>query len=62
MPFVYIGLTLYGIFMLGLVALITVYTRLTGRRVDWVERVLPFGRTIKMSPDELKKRKLGGSD
>ncbi len=38
------------------------YSRLTGRRVEWVERALPFGRTLKMSPDELKKRNLGDSN
>ena len=58
-PLIVIVYTLYAALVIVLVALPQfAYTRLTGRRVEWAERVLPFGRTLKMSPDQLKKRNL----
>ena len=63
LPFVAILYALYVALVLILVAFPQfVYSRRTGRRVDWVERALPFGRVLKMSPAQMKKRKLSRRD
>ncbi len=62
-PLIVIVYTLYAALVIVLVALPQfAYSRLTGRRVEWTERVLPFGRTLKMSTDQLKKRNLTNRD
>ena len=63
LPLVAIAYTVF----VGLIMVIVgfpqmVYTKVTGRRVDWMERLFPFGRTSKMTPTQMKKRKLFNDD
>ena len=57
-PFAVFTYFVLAVFVGGLMASMAAYTRLTGRRIERLERILAFGRSAKMSRGQMMRRGL----
>ena len=57
-PFAVFSYFALAVFVGFLLASMALYTRLTGRRIERLERILSFGRAAKMSRGQMMKRGL----
>jgi len=57
-PFAVFSYFVLAVLVGGLMASLAMYTRITGRRIERLERILSFGRAAKMSRGQMMKRGL----